>query len=148
MRKIKFLSYYAVFFTVLYLFYLPVFSRSFFLPIYLSFFIYLLSVSLTIFFFSSFFFFLFPLFLLFFPLRTNLFIESNTFSQFFLSFSLFLFFHYFPLHLSYLIRSISCHSWNQNRSTARTMRFLGRILLETNVCGIDDYQGVHNTQRI
>ena len=143
MRKIKFLSYYAVFFSVLYLFYLPVFSLSFFLPIYLSFFIYLLSVSLSIFFFSSFLF-----FLLFFPLRINLFIESNTFSQFFLSFSLFLFFHYFPLHLSYLIRSISCHSWNQNRSTARTMRFLGRILFETNVCGIDDYQGVHNTQRI
>ena len=123
--------------------------HSSFLFIYLSLFIFYPFLSQFSFFpLSSFFFFLFPLFLLFFPLRTNLFIESNTFSQFFLSFSLFLFFHYFPLHLSYLIRSISCHSWNQNRSTARTMRFLGRILLETNVCGIDDYQGVHNTQRI
>ena len=112
-----------------------------FLFIYFSLFIFYLFLSL------------FPLFPFFpvFPVFLFFSIEEKLIHWIKLYFTLihfFSLFHFFSFLLSSSIRSICCHSGNQNRSTARTTRFLGWILFETDVCRIDDYQGVHNTQRI
>ena len=131
---------------MLFSFQFSIFPKNFpnysFFPVYLFFFIYLLSFSLTIPLYS-----LFPIFpvFLFFSIEEKL---IHWIKLYFTLIHFFSLFHFFSFLLSSSIRSICCHSWNQNRSTARTTRFLGWILFETDVCRIDDYQGVHNTQRI